>query len=58
MNEVGTLHSLGFTQAETHTLQALKRRYQRGEFHETLSPKEVRRLEFIRWLVTQRRLSG
>ena len=58
MKEVGTLHSLGFTQAETRTLQALRRRYQRGEFHETLSPKEVRRLEFIRWLVTQRRLSG
>ncbi len=58
MNEVGTLHSLGFTPAETHTLQALKRRYHRGEFHETLSPKEVRRLEFIRWLVRQGRLSG
>lgn len=57
MNEVGTLHSLGFTRAEACQLQALKRRYQRGEFHEVLTPKELRRLEFIRWLVTQGRLS-
>ena len=58
MNDLGTLHSLGFTAAEVRRLEALKRQYQRGEFHEALSPKELRRLEFVRWLVRQGRLSG
>ena len=51
MNDTGTLHSLGFTDAEARQVQALKQRYQCGEFHEELTAKELRRLEFIRWLI-------
>ncbi len=58
MNEVSTLHGLGFTDAEARTFQALKQRYQCGEFNEELTSKELRRLEFIRWLIAQGRLSG
>jgi hypothetical protein len=57
MNDVGTLRSLGFTAAEARHLQTLKRRYQRGDFHEALTLKELRRLDFIRWLIRQGRLS-
>ncbi len=56
MNDVGTLHSRGFTDTDAHQLWALKQRYQRGEFSEELTTTERRRLEFIRWLVTRGRL--
>ena len=58
MNESGTLDNLGFTDAQAHKLQALRERYQHGELNEELSPKHLRRLKFIRWLVAQGRLSS
>ncbi len=58
MNETCALDNLGFTAAQLHTFQALRERYQRGELNEEFTPKQLRRLEFIRWLVAQGRLTG
>ena len=55
---LSTLLNAGFSQAEARKLQALKQRYARGELTEELTAAERRRLEFIRWLVQEDRLSG
>ena len=56
MNEVSTLHGLGFTDTEARKLHTLKEWYQRAEPDTELTLTELRRLEFIRWLVAQGRL--
>lgn len=58
MTTLRTLQQAGFSEAEVRRLQALKRRYYRGEFDGELDVAERRRREFARWLVRQGRLSG
>ena len=48
----------GFRGTEARALLALKLRYQSGELREDWTADELRRLEFVRWLVQQARLSG
>ena len=48
----------GFRGAEARALLALKLRYQSGELREDWTADELRRLEFVRWLVQQARLSS
>ena len=58
MKEMGTLDTLGFTAAQVRHFQALKQRYESGEFRADWTAKELGRLRYVRWLVTQGRLSG
>ena len=58
MNTMDTLEDLGFTEAQMRHFQALKLRYERGEFNVEWTTRELGRLHYIRWLIAQGRLSG
>jgi hypothetical protein len=58
MNTLELLEKVGFSGAEALQLRALRRRYLTDGFVELLSDAERRRLEFVRWLVQQGRMSS
>jgi hypothetical protein len=54
MGTSASLKESGWTAAEVKRLRRLKQRYRRGELGEDFSLRELRRLEFLRWLTQQR----